>query len=214
MRILLVDDQALFRAGIKMLLESQPDLCCVGEAEDGLQAVAQAAQLQPEVILMDLQMPGLDGVLATREIMAAARAKGRPGPKIIALTTFRQDKAVLAAMRNGASGYLLKTADPEFLLASIRAVHKGQSVIVADAGGGLFSRAAPAPDHESVERLSAREKEVLLLVATGLGNPEIAAALFLTEATVKSHVRSILAKLELKTRVQLVSFAYRKHLLS
>lgn len=213
LRILLVDDQALFRAGIKMLIESQPDMLCVGEAEHGVQAVAQAMELKPDLILMDLQMPELDGVLATREIVAIAEAKGEPAPKIIALTTFRQDKAVLAAMRNGASGYLLKTAEPEFLLASLRAVYKGQSVVVSDAGAGLFSRGAAGPDQAAVEQLSPREREVLLLVASGLGNGDIAASLFLTEATVKSHVRSILAKLELKTRVQLVSFAYRKRLI-
>lgn len=216
--VALVDDQPLFRTGIRMLVESQTDLELVGEAGDGEQAVALAAGLRPDVILMDLRMPVMDGVEATRRIMADADAAGTDKPKIIALTTFNRDQAVIDAVQAGASGYLLKSAEPEFLLAAIRTVHSGYSVIAPGSVHELFQHAArtvspAAPDLSVLEELSPRERDVFLLAAKGLANADIAGSLFVAEATVKTHIRSTLAKLGLRTRLQLVSFAYEHRLL-
>lgn len=211
--VLLVDDQPLFRAGIQMLIRSQPDMFVSGEAENGEEAVAMSASQDHDVILMDLRMPVLDGVEATRRIVREAEASGRHKPKIMALTTFNRDQAVVDAVEAGASGYLLKSAEPEFLIASIRTVHSGYAVIAPGSVEALFRRdAPPTPNFSVLDCLSAREREVFLLAASGAGNSDIGGALFISEATVKSHLRSLLAKLGLRTRVQLVAFAYEHRL--
>lgn len=203
-RVALVDDQALFRAGIRMLVSSQPDLEFVGEAGDGAAGVVMAAETNPDVILMDIRMPVMDGIEATKRIVAAG------GSRVIVLTTFDLDEAAARAIRGGASGFILKDADPELLLAAIRAVHSGSSVIAASATRELFEhfgqQAATEPGEFAT--LTAREKEIFLLAARGLSNAEIAKTEFLSEATVKTHISRILAKLELRDRVQLVVFAY------
>lgn len=217
-KVALVDDQELFRAGIRMLIESQHDMEMAGEAADGKQAVALAANHCPDVMLMDLRMPVLDGVAATQRIIDEARANGSDTPRVIALTTFNRDQAVVEAVQAGASGYLLKSAEPEFLLAAIRTVYSGYSVIAPGSIHDLFAHAARSfptagPDLAALEGLSARERDVFLLAAKGLGNAEIAGSLFVSEATVKTHLRSVLDKLELRTRIQLVAFAYERRLL-
>jgi DNA-binding NarL/FixJ family response regulator len=219
-RVALVDDQALFRAGIRMVVSSQPDLEFVGEAGDGLEGVELAARTSPDVILMDIRMPVLDGIEATRRILAAAEHRPAP-PRIIALTTFDLDAAAARAIRAGASGFVLKDADPEFLLAAIRTVHSGTAVIAASATRELFEHfageTAIAPDApgepESFSRLTSREKEIFRLVARGLNNAEIARAEFVSEATVKTHVSRVLGKLGLRDRVQLVLFAVEHRML-
>lgn len=229
-RVLLVDDQALFRAGIRMLLDSQPDLEVVGEAGDGRQAIELWRALRPDVILMDIRMPVLDGIEATaailREAEAEAEAAPAPGsgprgagmadapaqPRVVMLTTFDLDEAAARAIRGGASGFLLKDAAPELLLASVRTVHAGSAVIAASATRQLFEHfgqpraAASAPDTWLL--LTEREREIFALAARGLSNAEIAAAEFLSEATVKTHISRILSKLALRDRVQLVVFAF------
>jgi DNA-binding NarL/FixJ family response regulator len=216
--VALVDDQPLFRAGIRMLIESQDDMEVSGEAGDGEQAVALATLHCPDVMLMDLRMPILDGVAATRRIVEHAIAAGTDKPKIIALTTFNRDQAVVQAVQAGASGYLLKSAEPEFLLAAIRTVHSGYSVIAPGSIHSLFEHAArnapsPGPDLSVLDVLSVRERDVFLLAAKGLSNGEMAEGLFVSEATIKTHLRSVLDKLELRTRLQLVAFAHERRLL-
>ncbi|MGV8858714.1 response regulator [Rhodoglobus sp.] len=209
-RVALVDDQALFRSGIRMLVSSQPDLEFVGEAGDGSQGVDMVRQTRPDVVLMDIRMPVMDGIDATREILANALG----APKIIVLTTFDLDEAATRAIRAGASGFLLKDAEPEFLLAAIRTVASGNSVIAAAATRELFqhfgSPAKPVP--VSFETLTPREKEIFNLASRGLSNSEIAKSVFLSEATVKTHVSRVLAKLGLRDRVQLVVFAWENGL--
>ena len=216
--VAIVDDQPLFRAGIRMLVDSQQDMAVSWEAGDGAQAAAFAVERCPDVMLMDLRMPVLDGVGATQRIVRQAETAGTGVPKIIALTTFNRDQAVVDAVHAGASGYLLKSAEPEFLLAAIRTVYAGYSVIAPGSVQALFQHAArtlPArgPDLSVLEVLSARERDVFLLAAKGLANGEIAESLFVSEATVKTHLRSVLGKLELGTRLQLVAFAYERRLL-
>ncbi len=207
-RVALVDDQQLFRAGIRMLVSSQPDLEFVGEAGDGKTGVALATSAKPDVILMDIRMPMLDGIAATTEIVAASETP----PKVLVLTTFDLDESVARAIRAGASGFVLKDADPEFLLASIRTVHAGNSVIAASATTALLAHFTPtkqAPDPpEEFTRLTVREQEIFRFAARGLSNSEIAAHEYLSEATVKTHVSRIFAKLLLRDRVQLVVYAF------
>lgn len=207
-RVALVDDQALFRAGIRMLVSSQPDLEFVGEAGDGAAGVAMAAEARPDVILMDIRMPVMDGIEATKLIVAAGRSR------VLVLTTFDLDEAAARAIRGGASGFILKDADPELLLASIRAVHSGSSVIAASATRELFEHFGQQATVEPVEfeALTAREKEIFLLASRGLSNAEIAKQEFLSEATVKTHISRILGKLDLRDRVQLVVYAYENGL--
>lgn len=211
-RVALIDDQALFRAGIRMVVSSQADLEFVGEAGDGRQGVDMAAAAQPDVILMDIRMPVMDGIESTAAILAAADARGETPPRVIVLTTFDLDAAAARAIRAGASGFVLKDADPEFLLAAIRTVHAGSSVIAASATRELFEHfdsAAVAPQIPAAyATLTPREQEVFLHAARGLSNAEIAAAEFLSEATVKTHISRILAKLGLRDRVQLVVYAF------
>ena len=215
-RVALVDDQALFRAGIRMLVSSQADLEFVGEAGNGAAGVTMAAAVFPDVILMDIRMPVMDGIDATAAIIAAAVAAGTTPPRIIVLTTFELDESASRAIRGGASGFLLKDADPEFLLAAIRTVHAGSAVIAASATRELFAHFdAPAPEQEvpvAYTTLTSRERDIFALAALGLSNAEIAAGEFLSEATVKTHISRILAKLSLRDRVQHVVFAFQHRL--
>lgn len=209
-RVVLVDDQALFRAGIRMVIDSQPDLAVVGEASDGREGIDIVRAVRPDVVLMDIRMPGLDGLSAAAELLADP-ALADPPTRIVMLTTFDLDEAAARAIRQGASGFLLKDADPEFLLAAIRTVHAGSAVIAASATRDLFAHfAAPAvrPAPPAFEELTDREREIFALAARGLSNAEIAQREFLSEATVKTHISRILAKLALRDRVQLVVFAF------
>jgi DNA-binding NarL/FixJ family response regulator len=216
-RILLADDQELMRMGFRMVIDSQADLAIVGEAVNGQRAIEAAAELSPDVVLMDVRMPELDGIEATRRIV---EADGRT--RIIVLTTFDLDEYAYAALRAGASGFLLKDAPPAELLAAIRAVASGDAVIAPSVTRRLLEAfvqhlpdpAAPEPaSHPGLERLTPREREVLVEVARGRSNSEIAEHLVLSEATVKTHVGRILAKLSLRDRVQIVVFAYETGLI-
>lgn len=213
-RVAVVDDQVLFCSGLAMLIESQPDLEFAGSAHDGEAAVALVAKEKPDVVLMDVRMPVLDGIAATERILAEAVAstERNDAPKIIVLTTFQRDEAVARAVRAGASGFIMKDTTPEFVLAAIRTVDAGHAVIAPKDVADLFGaqRRPPAPD--AIAGLSAREKEVFLLAARGLSNAEVGQTSYISEATVKSHMRSILAKLGLSSRVQLVAFAYENGL--
>ncbi len=210
-RVLLADDQELMRLGFRMVIESQHDLAVAGEAADGEDAVAQAAALAPDVVLMDVRMPGLDGIEATRRIVARDERV-----RIVVLTTFDVDEHAYAALRAGASGFLLKDAPPAELLAAIRAVASGDAVIAPSVTRRLLARLLPEHDapggdaieDERVRSLTPREREVTIEVARGRSNAEIAERLVLSEATVKTHVGRILQKLSLRDRVQVVVFAY------
>jgi DNA-binding NarL/FixJ family response regulator len=207
-RVALVDDQALFRAGIAMLIGSQPDLEVVGEAGDGADVLGLVEDTRPDVVLMDVRMSVVDGVTATRGLVAAY---GDTAPKVLVLTTFDHDEAAASAIEAGASGFVLKGAEPEFLLAAVRAVAAGSQVVAAGATRALWERfrsrpvRAPGPEYDS---LTEREREILLRAAQGLSNAEIAEVEVLAEGTVKTHVSRILAKLGLRNRVQLVVYAY------
>lgn len=215
-RVALVDDQALFRAGIRMLVSSQTDLEFVGEAGNGAAGASMAAAVHPDVILMDIRMPVMDGIDATIAILAAAESAGATPPRIVVLTTFELDESAGRAIRAGASGFLLKDADPEFLLAAIRTVHAGSAVIAASATRELFAHfEAPVPVAEvpaAFGSLTSRERDIFALAALGLSNAEIAAGEFLSEATVKTHISRILSKLALRDRVQLVVYAFQHNL--
>ncbi|OZF05307.1 response regulator [Rhodococcoides fascians] len=207
-KVALVDDQQLFRAGIRMLISSQPDLEFVGEAGDGKAGVELAAEVSPDVVLMDIRMPVLDGIAATAEIVAASSEP----PRILVLTTFDLDESAAKAIKAGASGFVLKDADPEFLLAAIRTVHAGNSVIAASATTALLGHFTDTPATpqapKEFELLTARERELFHLAARGASNSEIAAQEFLSEATVKTHISRIFTKLGLRDRVQLVVYAF------
>ena len=215
-RLALVDDQALFRTGIRMLVSSQPDLEFAGEAGDGRDGVELVERTRPDVVLMDIRMPVMDGIEATERILAAADAVGRPAPKIIVLTTFDLDEAATRAIRAGASGFLLKDSDPEFLLAAIRTVQAGTAVIAPSATRELFehfdSRAGNGGEPAEFASLTSRERDIFLLAGRGLSNSEIARSEFVSEATVKTHISRILAKLGLRDRVQLVVYAFENRL--
>jgi DNA-binding NarL/FixJ family response regulator len=213
-RVALVDDQPLFRGGLRMLIDSQDDLEVVGEAGDGVEARAMVRDAKPDVVLMDIRMPVADGIQATEWIVSDA-AKG--APRILVLTTFDLDENAAKAIRAGASGFVLKDAEPEFLLAAIRTVHAGTAVIAPAATTELFQHfgeRAPKPGdpEEHLVNLSAREREIFLLAARGLSNSEIARAEFVSEATVKTHISRVLAKLGLRDRVQLVVYAFERRL--
>lgn len=208
-RVAMADDQPLFSAGLKMILRSQPDIELTGDAVNGEDAVRLAEKTNPDVMLMDIRMPALDGCEATRRI-----GESCPQTRVIVLTTIAHDQAVVRAIQCGAAGFLTKDATPEFLLAAIRTVHTGQSVI-APATTRELLRDYSTPTRRNTEALaplSEREREVFRLAATGLGNTEIASTLVLAETTVKSHVGAILAKLKLRNRIQLVAFAYQNGL--
>jgi Response regulator containing a CheY-like receiver domain and an HTH DNA-binding domain len=212
--VALVDDQALFRAGIRMLVASQPDLEFVGEAGNGVEGGALVARVRPDVVLMDIRMPVMDGIEATETIIASAAERGVLPPRIIVLTTFDLDEAAARAIRGGASGFVLKDAEPEFLLAAIRTVHAGNAVIAPGATRDLFEHfaagtATPRPVvPRAFEALTTREREIFSLAARGLSNAEIAGTEYLSEATVKTHISRILGKLALRDRVQLVVYAF------
>jgi DNA-binding NarL/FixJ family response regulator len=208
-RILLVDDQELVRTGFRMVLDAQEDMSVVGEAADGL-AATQLLQTRPaDVVVMDVRMPRLDGIEATRRICKAGER-----PRVLMLTTFDLDEYAYAALKAGASGFLLKDVPPEELLFAIRAVHSGDAVVAPSTTRRLIDRFAPlfpagdSPAAHRLDPLTTREREVLAHVAQGLSNAEIAQRLYVSEATVKTHVGRVLAKLGLRDRVQAVVFAY------
>jgi DNA-binding NarL/FixJ family response regulator len=207
-RVLVVDDQMLVRAGFRMILEAEPDVVVAGEAGDGEAAVAQAAVCAPDVVLMDVRMPGMDGIEATRRLLA----KGNAGPRVIMLTTFDMDEYVYDALRAGASGFLLKDVPPEQLVDGIRAVVAGESLLSPSITRRMIEvyldRRPAAPPSELLAGLTPREREILVLLGRGLSNREIAAGLVVSEATVKTHVARVLMKLQLRDRVQAVIFAY------
>jgi DNA-binding NarL/FixJ family response regulator len=216
-RIVVVDDQALFVSGIKMVIESAHDLEFVGSARNGRAAIDAVEDHRPDIVLMDVRMPVMDGIEATRLIMD----NGAPEhlPKVIVLTTFHRDEAVLRAIRAGASGFITKDATPEFMIEAIRLVHAGQSVLAPQATVDLVNRFAPGSraadtDDRPIAMLSPREREIFLLAARGLSNAEIAAAAFVSETTVKTHISNVLGKLQLQSRVQIVVFAYENALLA
>lgn len=205
--VVLVDDQELMRVGFRMVLGAQPDIEVAGEAADGAEAVRLAEQLHPDVVLMDVRMPVLDGVEATRRIVAARTSR------VLVMTTFDLDEYVYAALRGGASGFLLKDTPPDHLVSALRSVAAGDAVVSPAVTRRLLDRfigegTVPARDAAVLEVLTDREREVLALVAKGRSNTEIAAGLFLSEATVKTHVGRILSKLDLRDRVQAVVLAY------
>jgi DNA-binding NarL/FixJ family response regulator len=209
-RVLIADDQALVRAGFRMVVEARDDLEVLGEAADGAQAVALAAELAPDVVLMDVRMPVMDGIEATRRITALA---ADPAPRVLILTTFDLDRYVYDALRAGAAGFLLKDAPPAELAAAIRTVAAGEALLAPSVTRRLIERfvGLPAPqsaDPTVLTELSAREAEVLRLVARGLSNQQIAEQLVLSTATVKSHVARLLMKLGLRDRTQAVVLAY------
>ncbi|MBV1780743.1 response regulator transcription factor [Paeniglutamicibacter sp. ABSL32-1] len=221
-RVALVDDQLLVRSGFRMLINSQADLEVVAEASNGREAIASPALAASDVILMDVRMPEMNGI-ETTELLLSGQSKAAPGPKVIVLTTFDLDEYALAAIQAGASGFLLKDAPPEELLESIRTVHRGDAVIAPSTTRRLLDHVAPMlrrstlPDSShvvSVQSLTRREREVFELIALGRSNPEIAAELFLSEATVKTHVGHILAKLNARDRVQAVVIAYETGIVS
>ncbi|MFI2508655.1 response regulator [Streptomyces sp. NPDC018972] len=214
-RILIADDEALLRMAFGTVLEAQPDMAPVGEAADGMEAVRLARELRPDVVLMDVRMPGTDGIEATRQVIRFS-----PQSRVLILTTFDLDEYAFAGLNAGASGFLLKNTRPEELLTAIRSVAAGDAVVSPRITRRLLENLCPhIPDggsadrDERLRRLSAREREVLVQVGRGLSNTEIAAALYLAEATVKSHLGRILQKLELRDRIQAVIFAYESRLI-
>lgn len=229
-RVVLVDDQQLVRAGLAMVIDAQPDMIVVGQAGDGAEAVDLVGRTGCDVVLMDVRMPGMDGLEATRRILEAADAAGDrlmigepgEGPRVVMLTTYDLDEYLLTAIRAGASGFLLKNAPPADLLAAVRTVHTGDAVVAPSATRRLLAHVAtgvdPAqPDPQPDPRLATlteREREVLELIARGLSNGEISATLYLSETTVKTHVRRVLAKLGVRDRVQAVVVAYESGLAS
>jgi DNA-binding NarL/FixJ family response regulator len=216
-RLLIVDDQPLMRLGFRMVLSAEPDFTVIGEAVDGEQALLRTTDLRPDVVLMDIRMPGMDGVQATRQIVRA-----QPDARVLILTTFDLDEYAFAGLQAGASGFLLKDVPPHELTAAIRAVSTGDAVLSPRITRRLLDAIAPdlltdptgePPEHRRDPRLSqltARELEVLEHLAQGLSNAEIAAALFVADATVKTHITRTLAKLGLRDRVQAVIFAYQQ----
>jgi len=215
LRVVVVDDQALVRSGFSMILGVEPDLEVVGEAQDGAAAVELVARLRPDVVLMDVQMPGTDGIEATREIVARDLAK------VIILTTFDRDDYLVDGLRAGASGFLLKNAEPEKLVDAVRVVGSGHALLAPEVTRRVIERITTEdPPHtpegraaprqpEELDLLTNREFEVLVLIGKGLSNGEIATELFVGEAMVKTHVSNVLAKLHLRDRVQAVVFAHR-----
>ncbi len=211
-RVVLVDDQSMIRTGLRMVLAAEPDIEVVGEAADGAAGVRVVTELEPDVVLLDVRMPGVDGLEAARRILAA----GLP-TRVVVLTTFDEDEYVTAALRAGVSGFLLKVAPPEDLVAAVRTVASGQGLLDPAVTLRVIRSfaAAPSPDPAragALSQLTERETDVLALVAAGLSNAEIAARLYLGEATVKTHVSRVLLKLGLRDRVQAVAFAYESGL--
>lgn len=213
-RVLVVDDQALVRAGFRVLLEAAHDIEVVGEAEDGEAAVRMTAELAPDVILMDIRMPGVDGLEATRRILESAEENA---PRVLVLTTFDADEYVYEALRVGASGFLLKDTDPEQLVDGVRVVASGEALLSPSITRKLIREFASRPEirrahPDALSALTEREREILTLVAQGLSNDEIAAALFISPATSKTHVSRVMMKLHARDRAQLVVMAYESGL--
>ncbi|MDQ0378307.1 response regulator [Amycolatopsis thermophila] len=210
-RVVVVDDQELMRVGFRMVLGAQEDIDLAGEAGNGADAVALAAELRPDVVLMDVRMPVMDGVEATKQIVEAATSR------VLVMTTFDLDEYVYAALQNGASGFLLKDTPPDHLVSALRSVASGDAVVSPSVTRRLLDRfvggGGPLRDEAELDVLTEREREVLVLIAKGLSNVEIADKLFLSEATVKTHVGRILAKLGLRDRVQAVVLAYETGLI-
>jgi DNA-binding NarL/FixJ family response regulator len=207
-RVLIADDDHLMRAGLAELLSDEPDIDLIGQASTGRDAVERARRLDPDVVLMDVRMPDLDGIEATRELTRVA-----PRARVLILTTFEQDDYVFGALRAGASGFLLKRTRPEDLIEAVHTVAAGESLLSPSVTRRVIDRMAqqPAPDladQAKLRELTAREREVLELVARGLSNREIATQLVVEESTIRSHIRRILMKLDLRDRIQIVIFAY------
>jgi DNA-binding NarL/FixJ family response regulator len=207
-RVLIADDDALMRAGLVELLGADPEIQVVGQASTGVQAVEQARRLAPDVVLMDVRMPDLDGIGATRELTRVA-----PRARVLILTTFEQDDYIFGALRAGASGFLLKRARPEDLIAAVHTIAAGEALLSPSVTRRVIDRMAQQPtpelaDQAKLDGLTPRERGVLELIARGLSNREIAAALAVEESTVRTHVKRILMKLALRDRVQAVIFAY------
>ena len=213
-RVLLVDDQPLLRTGFRLILSSEPDLEVVGEAADGEVALAQVQALRPDVVLMDIRMPRMDGIEATRQL-----SRLEDPPSVLVLTTYDLDEHVVESLRAGASGFLLKDVPADELVHAVRVVHSGAAIVAPSVTRRLLDRfarhlpAAGAP-RAALPQLTEREHEVLLLVARGLSNAEVAAELVLSETTVKTHVSNLLAKLGLRDRVQAVVLAYERGLVT
>ncbi|HZC71688.1 MAG TPA: response regulator transcription factor [Jatrophihabitans sp.] len=206
LRVLIADDDGLMRAGLRAVLSSDESIEVVAEAHDGRSAIAQTRVQQPDVVLMDVQMPDMDGITATREIAATL-----PQCHVLILTTFEDDDYVLGALRAGAAGFLLKRAQPEQLIAAIHTIAAGDALLDPSVTRSVISHVARQPlppDSAALGQLTPRERDVLELIARGLSNAEIAAALVVEESTVKTHVKRVLAKLELRDRVQAVIYAY------
>ena len=207
-RVLLADDQALVRAGFRLILNAEADIEVVGEAADGEEALEQARELRPDVVLMDIRMPKLNGIDATRRLLADSA-----GPRVLMLTTFDLDEYVVDAFRAGASGFLLKTVPPHQLVAGVRTVHEGDALLAPASTRRLIEDFARAPAAAPMlDLLTSRELDVLRLLARGLTNAEIATELVVELSTVKSHVANLLGKLDLRDRVQAVVFAYENGL--
>jgi DNA-binding NarL/FixJ family response regulator len=207
-RLLIADDDDLMRAGLIELLTADPQIEIVGQAATGRQAVEQARRLAPDVVLMDVRMPDLDGIAATREV-----ARDAPGTRVLILTTFEQDDYIFGALRAGASGFLLKRTRPEELIAAVHTIAAGDSLLSPSVTRRVIDRMAQQPtpdlaDQAKLRELTPREREVLELIARGLSNREIATALVVEESTIRTHVKRVLAKLDLRDRVQAVIFAY------
>ncbi|MFE3202494.1 response regulator [Embleya sp. NPDC059237] len=213
-RVLICDDQELIRMGLRMVIDSQPDLTVVGEAPDGHAAITGVAALKPDLVLMDVRMPGMDGLAATEHLCAQPH-----GPRILVVTTFDLDEYAYAALRAGANGFLVKDAPAEEILVTVRAVLRGEVMVAPSLTRRLverFVRHAPAPapaQRELLATLTDREREVLALIARGLANGEIADRLFVGETTVKTHLGRILTKLGLRDRIHAVIFAYESGLI-
>jgi DNA-binding NarL/FixJ family response regulator len=213
--VLIADDQALVRVGLRKILEAEPETTVVGEAGDGQDAVTQARRLRPDVVLMDIRMPVLDGIEATRRIVGE-----RAATRVLILTTFGLDTYVYDALRAGASGFMLKDAPPEEIAAAVRIVASGEGLLAPAITRAVieeFAKRSPAPPStppRAVEQLTAREREILDLLVRGLSNPEICRRLVISEATAKTHVAHILQKLHLRDRVQAVIYAYETGLIA
>jgi DNA-binding NarL/FixJ family response regulator len=209
-RVVLADDQEVVRMGFRMIVDGEHDMAVVGEAADGASAVKAAVDLSPDVILMDVRMPQMDGIIATQAITARS-----PGVKVLVVTTFDLDEYVVGALRAGAAGFLLKNVQPKALIEAIRTVVRGDALVAPEVTRTLIDYAirheeepGPTVDPGLLEQLSAREREVLTSIARGMSNAQVASALVLGETTIKSHVSNLLAKLHLRSRVQAVVFAY------
>jgi DNA-binding NarL/FixJ family response regulator len=211
-RVLIVDDDDLMRAGLAELLSNDPTIEIVGQASTGRQAIARVPSLAPDVVLMDVRMPDVDGIAATRELARVA-----PAARVLILTTFEQDDYVFGALRAGASGFLVKRTRPEELIAAVHTIAAGDSLLSPSVTRRVIDRMAQQPtpeltDQAKLDELTRREREVLALIARGMSNREIASALFVEESTIRTHVKRILMKLHLRDRVQAVIFAYESGL--